>query len=334
MRPHVQRIADAAHQALRMLGEDDRVAIMVFDRQTRLTLPFQKSRMEVEREFERLLDQETFRGGTDITRSLFDAASYVGREARREARRAIVILTDDQTEFDRDEEGVSRALVRADAVLSLLLAPAMYPWASPGGSRIPQGGGSWPGTGPSSSGPLGGIILGRRGPPGGQGPTSLTQSAGTAQIARQSGGDSMPVEYSSALETVLTRIRQRYALYFYLQAGVRRGEERSIEVSLADSARQRYYNAEVRYRRAYVAPVDGGPRNGEPTVITQAPLETSGLNPKRRPAISDTPASHQGPLDTGNGGWRSADAPPASKPADTDKEPRQGGWRKAGPEDK
>src|SRR5437773_5247812 len=50
MRPHVQRIAEAAHQALRALGEDDRVAIMVFDRQTRLRLPFRKSRMEVERE--------------------------------------------------------------------------------------------------------------------------------------------------------------------------------------------------------------------------------------------------------------------------------------------
>src|SRR5258705_668568 len=87
MRPHVQRIADAAHQALRALGQDDRVAIMVFDRQTRLRLPFRKNRMEVEREFERLLDQETFRGGTDITRSLYDAASYVRREARREARR-------------------------------------------------------------------------------------------------------------------------------------------------------------------------------------------------------------------------------------------------------
>ena len=135
MRPHVQRIADAASQALRALGAEDRVAIMVFDRQTRLRMPFRKGRADVMREFERLLDQETFRGGTDITRGLYDAASYVGREGRREARRAIVILTDDQTEFNRDEEGVSRALTRADAVLCALLAPD----AMMTGSGMPKG---------------------------------------------------------------------------------------------------------------------------------------------------------------------------------------------------
>src|SRR5437899_9867631 len=64
MRPHVQRIADAAHQALRVMGQDDRMAIMVFDRSTRLRLPFRKSQSDVEREFERLLNQETFHGGT------------------------------------------------------------------------------------------------------------------------------------------------------------------------------------------------------------------------------------------------------------------------------
>ena len=37
MRPHVERIASAAHQALRVLGDEDRVAVMVFDRATRLT---------------------------------------------------------------------------------------------------------------------------------------------------------------------------------------------------------------------------------------------------------------------------------------------------------
>src|SRR5881628_2265658 len=47
MRPHVQRIADAASQALRALGAEDRVAIMVFDRQTRLRMPFRKSRSDV-----------------------------------------------------------------------------------------------------------------------------------------------------------------------------------------------------------------------------------------------------------------------------------------------
>ena len=42
MRPNIQRIVNAAGTALRVLGNDDRVAIMVFDRATRLRSPFPK----------------------------------------------------------------------------------------------------------------------------------------------------------------------------------------------------------------------------------------------------------------------------------------------------
>lgn len=244
MRPHVERIASAAHRALQALRDEDRVAILVFDRATRVRLRFRNSRQDVERELEWLLRDETFDGGTDITRALLDAAAYVAQEGRRDARRAIVILTDDQTERDRDEAAVSRALANAEAVLSALLAPdAMHT--------------SWPGG--SLGGPLGGIILGRRGGYGRRGPVmmSRTQSAGTAEIAQRSGGDSLPVDHASALETTLTRIRQRYALHFYLPEGVRPGEERGIEVELADTARRRFPGAEVRYRRVYMTP--GGP---------------------------------------------------------------------------
>ena len=70
-----------------------------------------------------MLDRETFEGGTDITRGLLDTASYVEQNARRDARRAIVIVTDDQTERSRNEAAVLRALTRADSVLSALIAP-------------------------------------------------------------------------------------------------------------------------------------------------------------------------------------------------------------------
>jgi VWFA-related protein len=303
MRPHVERIASAAHQALRVLKDEDRVAIMVFDRSSRLRLPFRNGRDDVEREMESLLNQETFNGGTDITRGLLDAINYVAREGRRDARRAIVIVTDDETERNRDVDGVSRALTKADTVLSLLLAPDAMAGRSPGmgGGRRGGGGtsggtsgGTWPGGGPMG-GPLGGIILGRRGgPSGGRGPTvmrSHTQSAGTAEIARRSGGDSLPVDDASALETTLARIRRRYALYFHLPEGVRPGEERAIEVDLADAARQRYPGAEVRYRRVYFAP--NGPPDGsrpglDPTLVSRVPVNAPGGSTQTA-AVSDTP---------------------------------------------
>ena len=354
MRPHVERIASASHEALRVLRDQDRIAIMVFDRATRVRLPFRNSRDDVEHELEALLNQEDFNGGTDITRALYDAANYISRNGRRDARRAIVILTDDQTERNRDVEGVSRALERADAVLSLLLAPdamgTYYPGAG-GGRR--NGGGTWPGgstggTWPGSSGPPGGIILGRRGPYGGRGPGGTmrgphTQSAETGEVARRSGGDMLPVDDASALETTLSRLRQRYALYFNVPPDVKAGEQRNIEVALADSARRRFTSADIRYRRVYLAPVAGSgaamaaQASSSPTVDSERqPVDAERPVMKRRPAVTQD-GPRQGPLDAA-----SQDPPPDAVPqarhtsrhVDEPSEqpgpikPRCGGWHK------
>src|ERR1700730_14561469 len=171
MRPHVQRIADASGQALTVLGKDDRMGIMVFDRYTRVRLAFNSSRQEVQRGFDNLLRQETFNGGTDITRAMLDAADYIRREGRRDARRAIVILTDDQTEFNRDDQGVGRALARADAVMCALIAPDAGQYGGyPGGGGGGQRRGTW-GSGGGGLGGIGGgipgVIFGPRGGGGG-----------------------------------------------------------------------------------------------------------------------------------------------------------------------
>src|SRR5689334_18301543 len=98
MEPHVQRIASAAQQALNVLADKDRVAIMVFDTSTRVRLPFRNEHGEVTGELDRLLRSERFNGGTHITYALLQASRYMQREARKDARRAIVILTDDETQ--------------------------------------------------------------------------------------------------------------------------------------------------------------------------------------------------------------------------------------------
>ena len=361
MRPHVQRISSAAHDALQSMGKDYRFAIMVFDRQTRVRLPFRNNRSDVERELQTLLRDETFNGGTDITRGLLDAANYIGREGRHDARRAIVILTDDQTEFERDDERVERALTRADTVLSALIAPdAMGGRMSqgggfPGGGR--RSGGGWPGGGGGGSWPGGGgggwppVIIGPGGGGrrGGGGPTlgrSRTKSAGTSEIARASGGDSMPVDDAQSLETTLSRLRQRYALYFYLPDGVKPGQERNIEVALTDAARQRYSGSEVRYRRVYLAPGGSSSSDSEPPVITRAPVSDSAdrdAGPRHRPRGEVSTGPRDGPLDVG--GWRPADEgtarqqspAPQSAPAPQstdDQDSGQGGWRKLKPGEK
>lgn len=369
MRPHVERIANASHEAMRQLNDNDRVGIMVFDRYTRVRMAFRSGRSDVDREMQRLLDQESFRGGTDITRGLLDATSYIERNGRRDARKAIVIVTDDQTERNRDVEGVSRALTRADTILSALIAPDAMQYRD-----MRRGGGGYPGGGYPGGG-LGGIILGRRGGypgggypgggyPGGRQIGGGTRSAATEEIALRSGGDTFPVHDAYSLENTLARIRQRYAIHFYVPDGVRAGDERSIEVELSDTARARHPGAEVRYRRSYYAPAGGGSspaRNTDAPVVVSSRAGDASSAPaddsdrpriRRRAGVSQVPDQpHDGPVlrdnppasstassaaappspesDSSRDGWRRAD-PGTTAPAST---PDTGGWRKARPEE-
>ena len=310
---------------------------MVFDRGTRLRLPFRNNLDMVARELELVLSQETFDGGTDITRGMHDAANYMAKEGRKEARHAIVILTDDQTERDRDDEGVLRDLTRADAVMSALIAPdalaGRYGGGGGGGSRggygggWPRGGGGggWPGGG-GMGGPMGGIILGPRGPYGGRGggpPVIMgrahTRSAGTEEIAKRSGGDSMRVGDASALETTLMRLRQRYALHFNLPQGVQPGQERNIEVQLAQAAKRKYPGSEVRYRRSYVG--QDGVRSSEPPMVSRTPsrppasesqprdTESRSDARRRRVPVNEDGTAVDNPQTGQNGGWRRSDEP-------------------------
>ena len=116
-----------------------------------------------------------------------------------------------------------------------------------------------------------------------------TKPAGTSEIARDSGGDSMSVNDASALEDTLSRIRQRYALYFNLPEGVRPGQERNIEVDLTPAARRRYQDAEIRYRRVYMTP-DGG--SSQP-MVTRAPgnrdYSAPSIDPRSTDSSTDAP---------------------------------------------
>jgi VWFA-related protein len=330
MRPHVQRIADASGQALTQLGKEDRMGIMVFDRYTRVRLPFNSNPQDVQHEFDRLLRQERFNGGTDITRAMLDAADYIRREGRRDARRAIVILTDDQTEFDRDDIAVGRALAHADAVMCALIAPDAGQYGNRGGGRGGLGGGGLGGGG--LGGGLGGIIFGRGGGGGnrypGGGGGAHTQSAGTSEIARDSGGDSMSVNDASALEETLARLRQRYTLYFNLPEGQQPGQDRNIVVDLTADARHRFSDAEVRYRRTSLlsdGPSGNGDRDVAPLKITRAPADNGYSTPSASSTDSDTPTVHRRRVAVNEDGSAiaapSTDDTPASPPQSSPNHP-------------
>lgn len=338
MEPHVERIASAAQEALNVLAAKDRVAIMVFDTSTRVRLPFRNSHSEVTGELKHLLRAESFDGGTRITHALLDAASYVQRQARPEARRAIVVLTDDETQDAEDEARVEAGLGRANAVLSFLQAPYEPPTLNGGGAPQGRGGGSWPGGGtwpgggggigfPGGTWPGGGGVGLPGGGPGGIGTTDPSHSAGTADIARGSGGDTMRVDQASALEDTLARLRQRYALYFYLPEGSKLTGRGVVQVGLSQFASIRFDQAEIRYRRVYLAGSAAEERTGTTVVTrTQAPVDkTEGptmyeevSGPKgRRVAVNEDsgPQVNTVDSDAGASDGEAAPASPAGKRA-------------------
>ena len=310
MEPHVQRIASAARQALGVLTEKDRVAVMIFDTRTTVRLPFRSNHSDVTAELNRILRSEHFAGGTRITSAMLDAARYLGREARPDARRAIVILTDDQTQDEEDEALVGSALTRANAVLSFLQAPYEVPagygrGGGTGGGRRGGGGGTWGGGGgwpgmgggwPGTGGGGGVGFPGRRGPGGGMG-GDRSHTAGTATIAEDSGGDTMRVEEASALEDTLARLRQRYALYCYLHNGMKLEDGQAIRVGLSQEAEIMHRNAQVQSRRVYMAGASGTETSG-PASITRARTSTADTPDSQAPALiinSTTDQPRKGP---------------------------------------
>ncbi|MBI4890280.1 MAG: VWA domain-containing protein [Acidobacteria bacterium] len=343
MQAHVERLANASKAALNTLAVNDRVGVMVFDRRTRVRVGLTNNLESVERDLRGIIRSEGFNGGTDITRAMYDAAKYMGQHGRKEARRAIVILTDDETELDRDDLGVEAALKNADTVMSALIAPdAMmsrggypgggYPGGGyPGGGQrrypprggwggvilppipIPGGGGGgYPGGGSGRGGgyPGGGPVGGRR-----------TQSAGTSEIARASGGDSLPVDHASALQDTLDGLRQRYSLYFSVPPGARAGQVRRLSVQLSSAAARRVPGAQLAFRDDYEAPATkAGPESPETVTVSQtagasAAAAGAAADPQqeavpaapklRRRSAGESYGSH-GP--NPNVGWGTADA--------------------------
>ncbi len=331
MGPHVQRIADAAQQAFNVLAPQDRIAIMVFDTRTRERLPFTNSRDEVTRELNHLVRSERFNGGTRVTSALIEAASYVQHRARADARRAVVILTDDETQDSQDEPRVESALSRANAILSFLQAPYEPPIdrRMPGGGGRRGGGIGFPGGGGGIGFPGGGWPGGGGGIPGGGG-GDRSHTAGSDTIALDSGGDTMSVDDASALENTLARLRQRYALHFYMPGEeVQSQGQHSVRVDLSSEARIRFSNADVRSRRVFMSGATN--ERSEPTVVSHqtAPAERA---PIQDPAAQPTTNRHRVAVNEDSSGpdvnimdGPSSDSPAPSQPQNPPPQPK-GGW--------
>jgi len=156
-------------------------------------------------------------------------------------------------------------------------------------------------------------------------------SAGTEEIAKRSGGDSMQVDDSAALENTLMRLRQRYALHFNLAEAGGTGDGGDVELVLSDAARRRYPGSEIRYRRANMA--SDAPQSQDEVMVSRTPT-----NPRTTPTPSSDDEQPQPKLRrrrpaVNEDGTRIEDTALASPAAQS--EPQRstgnsGGWRRSG----
>jgi VWFA-related protein len=226
MRPAIQRVADSASEAFAQLKKGDRVAVMSFHSDSRLLLSFTSNLDRVGDVIDQRILGGHFGGGTLIQNAVADATEVFQRDSERNRRRAIVVITDNEGQRTRREEGLLTGLWEADVTLCGLLVGAGYTRRM----RIPRG--------VMSPGSI---------------PIDLALRVGVDGLAEKSGGELVPGENPHAFAGLMKRLRQRYAIYYSMPTGTA-GEQRQVRVDLADAARARHPQARVRCRKGYVIP--------------------------------------------------------------------------------
>src|SRR5262249_38124385 len=117
-------------------------------------------------------------------------------------------------------------------------------------------------------GALGGIILGRRGgAPGVPLPRVMIgrpASAGSAEIARASGGDALDVNTATAVDTPFAQLRRRYAVLSCPPNGM--GAQRDLEPDQTNAENRKHPAAALQYRQISLAK-----EGAKPGLITRVP---------------------------------------------------------------
>ena len=117
------KIKSAAVDALASLGPLDRIAAAFFHTRTFLVSGPTPERPAVSA---KLRSIPWGGDGTVLNGAVLNGALYLARQARPDARRAIVILTDNEGRKEASDEAVRTALWENDVILSALVFPAIH----------------------------------------------------------------------------------------------------------------------------------------------------------------------------------------------------------------
>ena len=223
MRPKVQEVAAAAREGVQELRPGDRVAVMVFNNQSRVLMRFTDDLAAVQRSIQEDVLGMSFGGGTFIQSAVSDAAKRLMRQPRNERRRAVLIITDDYGQRTRKESTVVRELWEADALLTGLIVRSKAVQTVRAISTIMH-------------------------------PYLMGLQVGVRGITEKTGGDFIQAgEPGAGFQEAMRRIRSRYSLYYAMPEG-KPGSRRLLHVELSAEAAKRYPRAKVRARTGYMIP--------------------------------------------------------------------------------
>ena len=122
MKPAVQQLSQTGLAAMSVLHPDDVVALMTFAQKASLRVPFTGDRNAIMGGVSKVLEKP-LDGGTDIYRSLSDAAKYLGKSSGKEksAPNVILILTDNAARANTTEATALHDLWAASAAVDALV---------------------------------------------------------------------------------------------------------------------------------------------------------------------------------------------------------------------
>lgn len=219
MKKYVDQVASVAREALHYLKPGDKVAVMVFSKESMVRRDFSEDFDAVARDLRNANWDDRLGSGTAINDALVDASKYMREKAGEAGRRSILILTDNLgLNYQSPDDKVIQSLYESDTVLNAMVA-------------------------------------GKGDPPAPIRPGHYVNPDFTPpdvfHIADETGGEAVKVaRASTTFPEMIERIRTRYSLQYHAPESGPTGF-RGIRVELAPQAKMRHPTAEVRVRKGY-----------------------------------------------------------------------------------
>lgn len=216
MKGYLDQIAKRARSILELLGERDKVGVMVFSKDTDYYRPFTSDKDRAANAIDQALLPSQLPAGTSINAALLDAADAFAEGKQLQGYRSVFILTDNKSlNYRAPDEAVLEKLYAQDIVLNSIVTKNAEPPKPIVGAN------------PDFS------------------------FANVFALSEQSGGEVLRTDRADeAFAQLLRNARQRYLLSYRAPAS-EPGRFRRIRVALSKEAQKRHGKVLIRARAGY-----------------------------------------------------------------------------------